>query len=90
MTNKIEQIMVMPVAEILANAIHPNLVNEVATEVAKRQSAALDAAGLKVLPKEITDEMLSARPDEPCDFDAEYRRVVAAFDPTTYDPEPTE
>ncbi len=53
---------------------------------------ALDAAGLKVLPKEATGTMLAKAIDwlNPEEAEQAYNEMAAAFDPATYEPEPTE
>ncbi len=97
MTNKIEQIMAAELQDIYAHGDH-----EMA---AKDILAALDAAGLGVQPKNPTKDMVQAGlghlvpggtvteaeyERQKQDDIATYKTYWRAFDPTTYEPEPTE
>ena len=53
--------------------------------VVKRQIAALEAAGLRVLPKKATVEMLT--PASSAHLGATWVELAERFDPTTYTPE---
>ncbi len=88
--NAIEKIMAEPVKEILATVVHPDLAEKVAIEVVERQGAALDAAGLAVVPKAAQHtQALCAQSSVPLDdCKAVYQAMVYAFDPTTWTPKP--
>ena len=88
MTTKIEQI----IADAISNAFYNDRGSS--NLAAARVLTALDAGGLTVLPKALQHEMrLAIR--ERCTVDEKTAELAwlearVMFDPTTYEPEPTE
>ncbi len=96
MTNKIEQIIGCQIGEICTGLPRPVPETE-DIEGARKLLTALDAAGLKVVPKFTSeDRVAESLPwemeswSEVVDGAHLVNSVIGNFDPSTYEPEPTE